>query len=444
MKAANHFPCKESLILLLALLAPACTPTETLPDSGWWSYRKDAAESSYYSGNDIRLPLENVWEREFTEGATRELHPPVFGPGRVYVAMTSAAMNPGVYNTKLLALRLSDGQTQWSFAPADEDITSATMEGSPIVSNGRIFVAFTVWLAEHRPAVRVYALRQDGTVDWTAHPAPPLAILYGGIIAANGLVLFCSQEGLGGSLYAIHQESGLEAWRTNLGELPPFGLRSETPVFLRQSNGTPLILVSTPRDLRAFRFDPPGSEAWRFTFPRSGANSTPVPFHWSPHNDPLHILVSVVILKSDGTDSVADVYRLSEGGTLVQSFELPYNTDEFSVQSHIAAWEPGIGYASDAVLVSGNSIRALSGWTVSDLDRRSLQSAPALASGFIFYTNSVRLHVLHMADGTQLWADGTMDIGLTHGSMLWGGVGIDQGFIVSCDGARVRAFRSAQ
>ena len=420
------------LWLVLIVVTPACSPADTLPASDWWTYRKDASGSARYAGNDVNPPLQLSWEHTFSEGTPRYLGYPVLGPDHVYVPLL--VITGTAVTTELIALRLTDGNTEWSFSPAGA--RSNEMQGPPIISNDRIYAAFfSFFEGTSQGLEHIYALKPDGTVDWKIEASRGLPLI-GRMTAANGLLLFCSLVNNERFLHAIHQDTGEEAWRVSLGQRPDSRWDDFiTPVEFKHSTQGQLILIATRENMRALRFDPAREEVWRLAFPRVGNGDVPIEYKWSSHNDPSDVLVSMV----PDDMSVVDVHRLSENGTLRRTVQFSATPLNDRSANHLASWGVGLAGQPDAILLEGTSVRSLSGWIASDPDGLRIYSPPAVAPGLLFYANSLRLHVLSTVDGSHLWSDNTE---LTPFNLA-GGIAIDHGLVVASIGPRIRAFRGA-
>lgn len=404
----------------------------TEPDSGWWSYRKDAAHSANYRAFDVDPPLVLVWEHLYPPEGARVPDTLVFGPGRVYLKLHTESGSRG---SQVVAIRLSDGHEEWSFTPTEQDVERAILFGPPVVANGSIYAAFLIELTESLSStVRVYALDGDGHTRWSTQVATPDAQLGGTMTAAHGLLLLCTTEGATRYLVGLHQDTGTQAWRVQVGPEDTSAVRGAlSPVVLNND----MILIAGEQDLRALRFDPPGEEVWRFTYPRSGVNGTPVPVVVAPH-DKRRVGLSVVVRLDAGVVAV-EVHVLTHLGVLLGTTEVSVGAATRS--SFLAApWRGG-----PPILVADDVVRRVSGsgtqdWSTQDPDGRYPLSPPALTTDFLFYTNSRRLHVFRIADGAAVWSD---DSPTTYSTTGYGGVAIDQGFVAVADSTRLRLYKRA-
>jgi outer membrane protein assembly factor BamB len=192
--------------------------------------------------------------------------------------------------------------------------------------------------------------------------------------------------------------------------------------------------------LRALRLNAGGEERWRFTYPDTGRPGVPALVVFSPHEPP-NVLVPVVTSANGAAPFTARVHEVTWSGGLIRTREFPVTGDHHRQLSFLTVGG-GVRF-----LLAGTSVYAyLAGsssvWNIVDPDAHAITSAPALASSFLFFTNSRRLHVVRTADGSLAWSDNTPTDGISADG-LYGGVAIDQGRVAVTDDQRLRVFRSA-
>ena len=416
----------------------------TIPGSGWWMYRKDAAHTSRYASDDVQVPLAMLWERTFPpfdspDGTITLVGPAVFGENRMYVPLQIQEFE-GPFTSRLVALRLSDGQDEWSFAPEGADFASAYMHGPPVIANGRVYAAFRISPVQEDEvrSVRLYALDEDGTVQWTVEsgPADGAAKMAGTITAAHGLLLFCMRQGQDTFLYALEQETGAQVWRVEIdieSNRGDGGYTDVSPIVVNEK-----VFVATRTNIRALDIESEGVEIWRFTYPSEARNGSPVYALYSSHHLP-HVYVSVV------NNGSARVYALSaETGEQVWMQEQEVGTLG-QHRSSLAAFR----YSSRVILMAGADLFGITAalgnvvWSLRDPDGRRLHVAPAIAGRVLLYANQHSVHAIDTFTGSLLWSD-EMPRGWTDFTRLIGGVSIDQGVVVVGSRNVVRAYASAE
>lgn len=423
---------RHAAAFFLTLFAVGCATT---PDSGWWTYRKDASQSARYLEDDIRPPLTLVWERSFAtaDAPAVAVGPPVFGNGRLYVAVIS---NEDDRSDRLVALRASDGQEEWSFSPPGA--VGLSRGRPPVAADGRVYTSFDIDAGANVTESRVFALDPNGNVEWTWSTGTDThMVIEGPITAGGGLVLFSTFDGvaLEAHVIALRAGTGAEAWRVSIGERRP----RHGPVVWGDS-----VVVATDYATVKLRLDN-GAELWQREYTHEGRTGPITLAKFSPHHAPW--ILTPVVISSDGFVTFhVRVHSVSwAAGTLSTLGEFPV-TGANHMGVSFMSMKPGTG----GVIFAGTSIIGANGpnvlWTITDPDNHVIQSTPALTDDLVFFTNSRRLHVLRARDGVVVWSGdaATREDGLVHHSSLIGGVAIDQGLVAAVGYQRLQVFRPAE
>ena len=424
---------------------------ETVPDSGWWTYRRDAAHS-HHSAGELTLPLGLQWQREFdSEDGFSWLGPPVFGPGRVYVGQTHLT---DVLDERLLALRLTDGADEWSFSPAEAGIEKADMAGPPVLANGKIYTVFNVYpaAAANNSSTRVYALGPDGDVEWSQEiGAPPSSHALSPTTAAGGLLFLLVRRDLTYYLYALDQDTGDEAWRVVLDQVDQ-GLAQFPQFVVIGARIYVTTIGETIGDTRALDLDNEGAELWRFQYPHWGRTSSPV--HLLTHHEAVYVAVVSPPTAAEPLE-MARLYALdASDGDLLWQQQRPVET--LDTQKSYLAIRSG-----RVVMMAGRSIEAFAAlgsvpvWSREFPGERRIASSapasirvvpadPAQSTDVLFYTDGLGVFALRAWDGVPVWEDDNVGPGIRLYGNLVGGVAVDQGMVAVALERRLRVYGTEQ
>lgn len=287
-------------------------------------------------------------------------------------------------------------------------LTQGTINATPVVADGIIFVAST--------DQNLYAIdAQAGTVKWTAtigqSPATPLV--------ANGKVFIGDANGI---LHALDEKTGYQLWHYNTG-----GGIVSAPVI-----GNGLVFIGTlNRTLYAFH-EQTGGMAWNVW--NSNGFAAPVAFA----NGVIYLELESDILVA--LDARTGFEKWSNGGGGVAGFEVVvennyvyamatgsiYAFDALTGKlkwriltsnpyaSYSAAVANGVVYTS----LGNDTLYAINGrtgqvlWTYAASPQSQIAPSPAIANGVVYFSSGGDLYALDAQQGTLKW-NNTIDYGLT-------------------------------
>ena len=398
----------------------------TNPGSNWWKYNVDLANTGYFAGNNISVPLELSWEKdlESTDTSRNHMFPPVFGNNKILVA---CGINPG----SLFAISTRDGSALWSFTARSDESERISPRGAPVVANGHVYGAFEVRATGggSPSSGRVYSLSEaDGSITWeTSIPHFPS----GSITVAHGLVFVVSWNG---KVHALNQADGSIAWNTDA--------MSTEISFSSPAISTNKIIFTNPKSAVALNVST-GIEAWRLEFGDQMFNQSPMIY--TNVDEPVVLFYGVLEDDVPNTDSTHNdtvrIYALSyHNGALKWSSDI--STDFTNNNCFMVANNDGnVFLLAGTHLVSLDAATGSQNWT-QRLESR-IEFAPAVTNGIIYYTDGFTIDT----DTAYIYGRRTSD-----GSLVWKnplpetfqssvhGIAIDQGLVVVPQNGKVLAF----
>jgi outer membrane protein assembly factor BamB len=298
----------------------------------WPTFRGDPLHTGFSANTTDTLLATLAWKFQ-TGGAIHAS--PVVSDGRVFVAST---------DNRVYALDAGNGNQLW------QQQLGQWIESTPVVSQGKVIIA----AMDHR----VYALdASTGRIDWIFQTE---SWLEASPVAVNGLVFIA---GLDGYLYAIDVQTGQQQWRFDAG----------ASIFSSPALDAGVLYFGVQDAL--FAVDINGALRWK----SPTGNGTIIESAPAIHEG--RVIVTTI------DNGVAYYERTGSFG---------------SFENKVQAFDAAMGALQ---------------WTYTTEPYGLMHGSPAIAYGRVFAaTDRGRLHVIDVSNGNRLWQTDMPDSGATWAS----------------------------